>query len=194
MKKQPKIGLFFGSFNPVHIGHMAMANYILEYSSLTEIWFVVSPQNPFKNIKNLLNEYHRLELVRLAIDDKKGYKCCDIEFKLPKPNYTVYTLAYLKERYPKYEFVIIMGGDNLLTFNKWKNYKEIKDNYKIIVYSRPNCDTSDIEISENITVLDCPKIEISSSMIRNAIKEGKDMAFFMPPKAYNFINEMNFYK
>jgi nicotinate-nucleotide adenylyltransferase len=133
-----KIGLFFGSFNPVHVGHMVLANYMLEYTDLDKIWFVISPHNPLKKKSSLLDEKHRLQLVNLAIGDNAKIKASDIEFKLPQPSYTVVTLAYLKEKHPEYEFALILGEDNLLSFNKWKNYEEILKHHQLYVYPRPN--------------------------------------------------------
>ena len=139
MALKSNIGLFFGSFNPIHIGHLIIANYMINFSDLTEVWFVISPQNPFKEKKTLLSEHHRLELVRIAIEDNNNLKVSDIEFKLPQPSYTINTLTYLQEKYPKKKFSLIMGEDNLKTFHKWKNYEEIIKYYELYIYPRPNC-------------------------------------------------------
>ncbi len=190
-----KIGLFFGSYNPIHIGHMAIANYMVEYASIDQLWFVVSPQNPLKNKSNLLADYQRLELVNRAIEDDDRLRASNIEFNLPKPSYTVDTLTYLKEQYPNYEFLILMGSDNLENFHRWKNYQVIIENYGILVYPRPGYDLSKIMKHKNIRfVKEAPLMEISASFIRKAIGNGKDVRHFLPCKVWNYIDEMNFYK
>ncbi len=192
--KKNKIGLFFGSFNPVHNGHMIIANYILEFSELEQIFFVVSPQNPLKKKAGLLEDYHRLALVKEAIGDNDKYHACDIEFKMPKPSYTIDTLTYLKEKYPEKIFSLIMGGDNLKNFHKWKNYEQIIDNHAIYVYPRPNFDTEKIINTKNIILINAPLIEISATFIRKAVKEKKDVRYFMPERAWNYLKEMHFYE
>ena len=196
-----KTGLFFGSFNPVHIGHTAIANYFVEYAGLQEVWFVVSPHNPLKERASLLAEYHRLELVRLALEDDPRFRASDIEFRLPKPSYTINTLAYLTEKYPKREFVLIMGADNLVTLHKWKNFEELIRRYAILVYPRKDSDTSMLHPSleklmpeARITVTRAPRMEISSSFLRQAIKEGKDMRFFFREPVWSYIRDMHFYE
>lgn len=190
-----KIGLYFGSFNPIHIGHMAIANYMVEYTSINQLWFVVSPQNPLKNKSNLLNDYQRLDMVNMAIKDDERFRASNIEFNLPKPSYTIDTLAYLNDRYPNYEFVILMGSDNLESFHRWKNFKTIVQNYGIIVYPRPGFEQAKVLKHENIVIAkETPLMEISSSFIRNAIKEGKDVRYFLPQSVWKYIDEMNFYK
>lgn len=190
-----KIGLFFGSFNPIHIGHLALANYFVEFTDLDNLWFVVSPQNPLKKRNTLLEDYHRLHLVRLSIEDKSGkYQASNIEFDMPKPSYTIDTLTYLKEKYTEHEFVLIMGADNIATIHKWKNYEEIIKNYQIYVYPRPNIDISNIQIDANYQVFEAPTIEVSSSFIRKAINQGKNIDFFMHEKVAKYVDEMNFYK
>ncbi len=189
-----KIALYFGSFNPIHNGHLAIANYILEYSDLNQIWFVVSPHNPFKNKASLLPDYQRIELVDLAIEGADFFRASNIEFGMPQPTRTVDTLAYLHDKYPNKEFSLIMGSDNLLHLHKWKNYRQIIDYHKIYVYPRPNIAGSQFDEHKNIIMVNAPLIEISSSFIRNAIKEKKDVRFFMPPKVWQLINEMNYYK
>ncbi|HYQ55894.1 MAG TPA: nicotinate (nicotinamide) nucleotide adenylyltransferase [Draconibacterium sp.] len=190
-----EIGLYFGSYNPVHIGHLAIANYMVEYTDIDQLWFVVSPQNPHKRKNNLLDDYHRLELVHRAIEDDNRFRASNIEFKLPKPSYTVETLAYLKDQYPNYHFKILMGSDNLENFHKWKNYDTIIEDYGIIVYPRPGFDPIKVQVQENITIAkDAPLMEISSSFIRKAIKEGKDVRHFLPYKSWQYLDEMNFYK
>ncbi len=190
-----KIGLYFGSYNPIHIGHLAIANYVVEYTDIDQLWFVVSPQNPHKSKKNLLADYHRLELVRRAIDDDNRFRASNIEFNLPKPSYTVDTLAYLKDQYPTYDFVVLMGSDNLESFHKWKNYETILENYGVIVYPRPGFKREDVQVYKNIVIADgAPLMEISASFIRKAIKNGKDVRHFLPLKTWEYLDEMNFYR
>jgi nicotinate-nucleotide adenylyltransferase len=190
-----KVGLYFGSYNPIHIGHLAIANYMVEYTDIDQLWFVVSPQNPFKKKENLLADYHRLELVNRAIENDDSFRASNIEFNLPKPSYTIDTLTYLHERFPEHSFVILMGADNLESFPKWKNFEMIIENYGVIVYPRPGFDLSKVPGHKNITVAEgVPLMEISSSFIRNAIKEGKNVRHFMPEKAWLYLDEMNFYR
>ncbi|HHJ11436.1 MAG TPA: nicotinate-nucleotide adenylyltransferase [Bacteroidetes bacterium] len=196
-----KTGLFFGSFNPVHIGHTAIANYFLEYAGLKQIWFVVSPHNPLKKRASLLPEYHRLELVNLALDNDPRIRATDIEFRLPKPSYTIDTLAYLSEKYPQREFVLIMGTDNLVTLYKWKNFEHLVRNYEIIVYPRKGSENQQLHPSvekllpeARITVSQAPLIEISSSFLRQAIGKGKNMRFFFREKVWEYIRDMHFYE
>lgn len=190
-----KVGLYFGSYNPIHIGHMAIANYMVEYTGIDQLWFVVSPQNPHKAQENLLEDYQRLELVNRAIDADLRFRTSNIEFGLPKPNYTIDTLTYLHEKFPNHQFSIIMGSDNLESFHKWKNYTIILENYVIIVYPRPGFDESKIIHHPNIIIArNTPLMEISSSFIRESIKERKDVRHFMPQKAWEYLDEMNFYK
>lgn len=194
-KPELKIGLYFGSYNPVHIGHLAIANYMVEYTDIDQLWFVVSPQNPHKQKLNLLADYHRLELINRAIEDDNRLRTSNIEFNLPKPSYTINTLAYLSEQYPNYHFRILMGSDNLENFHKWKNSQVILENYGIIVYPRPGFDPSKVEVTKNITIANgAPLMEISSSFIRNAISEGRDIRHFLPQKTWQYLDEMNFYK
>jgi len=194
-KMQKKItGLLFGSFNPIHIGHLAIANYMLEYSNMKDIWMIVSPHNPLKNKQSLAPDYHRLEMVKVALGEFNRIKASNIEFKMPKPSYTIDTLTYLKEKYPQRNFALIMGADNLASLKKWKNYKEILANYPIFVYPRLGFDESTSDLSGNITITQSPIMEISSSFVRNAIKEGKDMRFFLHEKVYEYITECNLYR
>ncbi len=192
--KQQKTGLYFGSFNPIHNGHMAIANYMREFTDLDEVWFIVSPQNPFKNKQSLLSEYHRFEMVNLAIDDTPGYRASNIEFHLPKPSYTVDTLAYLFDKYPDREFVLIMGSDNLINFHKWKNFNEILRYHHIYVYPRPDTPETPLLNNPRVHLTNAPLMEISSSFIRTAVKEGKDVRFYLPHRVWNFIEEMHFYQ
>ena len=188
-----KIGLYFGSFNPIHIGHLAIANFFVEFSEMEQLWFVVSPQNPFKEKKSLLAEHHRLALVNVAIEGDLRFKASNVEFYMPQPSYTVDTLAYLKEKHPEHEFVLIMGEDNLKGFHKWKNYEQILNNHQIFIYPR-DYKTINKVVYDNITVVDAPLIEVSSSFIRNAIKDGRDVRFFTQDKVAEYIKEMHFYE
>jgi len=189
-----KVGLFFGSFNPIHIGHLAIANYMLEYSDLDEIWLVISPQNPLKKKKTLLNEYDRLKMVELALHDDFKIKACDIEFNLPKPSYTIDTLTYLTERNPKHSFVLIAGTDNFQSFHKWKNYEQILNQHKIYVYPRPGYKLGEFENHKSVKLIHAPLMEISSSFIRESIKNNKNVRYFIPSEVYKYIEKMNFYK
>ena len=189
-----KVGLFFGSFNPIHIGHTAIANYMIEYSDLDEVWFVVSPHNPLKDKKSLLDDYQRLEMVRFAIEDDFRFRVTDIEFRLPQPSYTIDTLTYLHEKYPKNKFCLIVGGDNLSSFHKWKNYQKILDYYPLYVYARPGFKKDDFSASGNIQFFEAPQMEISSSFIRQGIKEEKNLRHFLAPKVWTYLNEMHFYQ
>ncbi|WP_297088427.1 nicotinate (nicotinamide) nucleotide adenylyltransferase [uncultured Draconibacterium sp.] len=190
-----KVGLYFGSYNPIHIGHLAIANYIVEYTNINQLWFVVSPQNPHKKKNNLLADYHRLEMVHRAVDGDDRFRASNIEFSLPKPSYTVDTLTYLKEKHPNYHFKILMGSDNLENFHKWKNFETIVEDYGIIVYPRPGFNPAKVKVNKNITIAkEAPLMEISSSFIRRAIKEGKDIRHFVPQKSWEYLEEMNFYR
>jgi len=187
-------GLYFGSFNPIHIGHLAIANYMVEYGGLNELWFIVSPHNPLKEKSTLLPDYQRLEIVNRAIHNYSKFKASNIEFSLPQPSYTVDTLAYLDEKYPQKEFALIMGEDNLQSFNKWKNYELLAEQRKILIYPRPNCKQTVWHKHKNVELINAPHMEISSSFIRRAITEEKDVRFFLPEAAWKYIDEMNFYK
>ena len=192
-----KVGLFFGSFNPIHAGHMVLANYMLAFTDLDRVWFVVSPQNPLKKKSTLLDEKQRLHLVNLAIGDNNKLKASNIEFKLPQPSYTINTVTHLKEKYPQNEFVLIMGEDNLQSFHKWKNYEEILKHYELYVYPRVQLANKKDEVklnSSKIKLVNAPVIEISSTFIRQAIKEKKDVRYFMPEGVWQYIREMHFYK
>lgn len=189
-----KTGLFFGSFNPIHNGHMVIANYFAEFSDLKQVWFVVSPHNPLKPAGSLLNDFQRLQLVELAIGDYRKMKVSKIEFGLPKPSYTINTLTHLQEKFPQHEFVLIMGSDNLHTFHKWKNYEQILEYYSIYIYPRPGFDGGDFKNHPKVKFIEAPLMEISSTFIRNAIKSKKDVRFMMPEKVADYIDEMNFYR
>ncbi|MDL1914000.1 MAG: nicotinate-nucleotide adenylyltransferase [Bergeyella sp.] len=193
------IGLFFGSFNPVHIGHLILANAIVENSDLAELWFVVSPQNPFKKKENLLGERHRLDMVARALTHYPKMRASDIEFSLPKPNYTINTLAYLEEKYPGYLFSIIVGEDNLCGIHRWKNAEKLIEKYRILVYPRKYTH-EDREMNiyflehENVTKIQAPKIEISSTHIREMIKLGKNIRPLLPPEVYAYLEGSPLYK
>lgn len=189
-----RVGLFFGSFNPVHIGHLAIANYMASFTSLDEVWFVVSPQNPLKEKSSLLSENDRLHLINLALDFHKKIKTSNIEFTLSQPSYTINTLAHLSEKFPEHEFCLIMGSDNLSSLHKWKNYEEILKKYKIFVYPRPNKKDTEFDNHPSVSFVDAPIMEISSTFIRQSIKEKKDVRFFMHHLVWECIDEMNFYK
>jgi nicotinate-nucleotide adenylyltransferase len=188
-----KTGLFFGSFNPIHNGHLILAKYILNEYDLSEIWFVVSPQNPLKDKKSLLDEHHRLQLVRLAIEDEPKFKASDIEFKLDKPSYTINTLVHLKEKYNR-PFVLLMGADSAASIKKWKNYEAILDQYEIYVYPRPGDDVNAILKHKNLKVISAPQIELSATYIRQAIKAKKDVRFLLSEKVYTYVKDMHFYE
>jgi len=188
-----KIGLFFGSFNPIHTGHMVLANYMVEFTDLERVWFVVSPHNPLKKKATLLSDIHRLALVRAAIGDSTKYKASNIEFGLPQPSYTINTLVHLEEKYPKNEFALIMGSDNLESLRKWKNFEVILERFKIYVYPRPGFPGGEFAAHRNVVMTDAPQMSISSTMIREAIRAKKNMQFFMPEGAWRYCTEMHFY-
>lgn len=193
-----KVGLYFGTFNPVHIGHVVIANHLIQYSDLDEVWMVVTPHNPLKKKKGLLEDFHRIHMVNLATQDYDYIRPSDIEFNLPQPNYTVNTMAYLQERFPKHDFALIMGEDNLDSFPKWKNYEVLLDHYKIYVY--PRLDRNRIQISElanhpNICMIEnAPIMEISATFIRNGIKEGKVVQPLLDKEVWKYIDHNLFYK
>ena len=188
-----KIGLFFGSFNPVHHGHLIIANHIAMTTDLAEVWFIVSPQNPFKNAGTLLNENHRFRLLQLAVEGEKRLRVSNIEFKLPKPSYTINTLAYLKEKYPTHEFSLIMGSDGFQNLDKWKNAALIIQNYHIIIYKRPKFEITNTH-NASITVTDAPLLEISSTHIRYLIKTGLSIKYLVPDNVKEEIENNGYYK
>ena len=194
MTKKVKTGLFFGSFNPIHNGHLMIAAYMTEFTDLDQVWFVVSPQNPLKEKNTLLADHHRLAMVNLAIEDDLRFKSCNIEFKLPKPSFTIDTMAYLTEKYPSKEFVLIAGSDILPTLHKWKNYKELIKQYTFLIYPRPGSCESELSANPSFHLVNAPRIMISSSFIREGIKQGKDMRYFLPDKVWDYIGEMHFYR
>lgn len=204
MEHRKKIGLFFGSFNPIHIGHLILANYILEHSDMKELWFVVSPQNPFKDKKSLLKDHNRLDMVQLAIKNYPKMRAPNVEFSLPTPSYTVDTLTYLQEKHPDYSFSLIMGEDNLKSLHKWKNYELLLENHQIIVYPRVLGEEKKDEVfeslkltiaqHENIHQIDAPIIELSATEIRNMIKEGRNVRPMLPPEVFEYLDGSSFYK
>lgn len=190
-----KVGLYFGTFNPIHVGHLIIANHFAEHSDLEEVWCVVTPQNPFKTKQSVLDNHQRLEMVYLATKEYPKIKPSDIEFQLPQPNYTVHSLAYLEEKYPKHEFALIMGEDNLASLPKWKNAEVLLDRYPIYVYPR-KIEQSYAAVDSKGTVIkvDAPIIEISSSFIRKSIKSAKNIRPLLPESVWVYLDEMNFYK
>jgi nicotinate-nucleotide adenylyltransferase len=193
-KKPKKTGLYFGSFNPVHIGHLAIANYMLEFTDLDEVCFVVSPQNPLKSKNTLLANHHRYAMVMRAVEDYYRFHVSNIEFSLSQPSYTINSLVALGEKYPDKQFILIMGADNLDTFHKWKNYEVILQYYQLYVYPRPGHDGGKFKDHSSVQWVNAPLIEISSSFIRSAIKHKKDIRYFLPEKVYKYLDEMGFYK
>lgn len=189
-----KIGLFFGSFNPIHNGHLIIAEYFIEHTDLNEIWFIVSPQNPLKEKKNMLDERNRLLLVKIAVDDNPKFRASDIEFKMPRPSFTVKTLAFLTEKYPEKKFVLLMGSDNLMTLHKWKNYEQILKYHEIYVYPRPLAVGDTLPDYPNVRITKAPLIEISSTLIRSSLKANKNVKYLLPEKVYKYIQEMHFYE
>ena len=203
-----KVGLYFGTFNPIHVGHLVIANYMADYTDLDQVWMIVTPQNPLKVKSSLLPDYHRLALVQEAIEDNDKLRASDIEFKLPKPNYTTTTLAYLKEKYPSHEFSLIMGEDNLRTFHKWQNHEVILKNHKLYVYPRVLTLQEEEEVQEignlhdNLLAAhehvifcnDAPVMKVSSSFVRQAIRDGKDVRYLLTEPVHQYIEKMNFYR
>lgn len=195
MSVPKRVGLYFGSFNPVHVGHLIIANHVVKHHALDEVWLVVTPQNPLKNKASLLPDYQRLQLIKLAIGDNTKLKASDVEFKLPQPNYTITTLAHLTQKFPAIHFSIILGQDNLQSFNKWFQYEHILANYQLIIYPRPNIAPSPFDTHPNVHwVTNAPHMEISATDIRTALKAKQNVAYLVPQAALNYINEMHFYE
>ncbi len=188
-----KIGLFFGSFNPLHIGHKAIASYLAKSSDLDRVMFVVSPQSPWKKKQALLDQHHRLMIIQKAIGNNPKLQVSDIEFSMPQPSYTIDTLSRLEKRHPENEYALIMGADNLQHFHKWKNHKQILKNYFIYVFPRPGFEINDVH-SNIYIVKGAPQIEVSASYIRNSIQQGRDVSSLMPRKSWEYTNDMNLYK
>jgi nicotinate-nucleotide adenylyltransferase len=189
-----KIGLFFGSFNPIHVGHMIIANVMAENADLSKVWLVVSPQNPLKPSKGLLHEFDRYDMVKAAIADNYKLEVCDAEFHLPKPSYTIHTLAHLTEKHPGKEFKVILGEDNLENFIKWKNYDQILQHYGLYVYPRPNVTNTDLKRHPNVKMIDAPLLDISATYIRNCIKSNKSIRYLVPEVVEQMIRTKQFYK
>lgn len=196
-----EIGLYFGTFNPIHIGHLIIANYIVEFSELDEVWFVVTPHNPHKKKKSLLEDFHRLAMVEMAVEEYPRLKASNVEFNLPQPNYTVNTLAVLEEKHPNYQFSLIMGEDNLDSLHKWKNFEVILERYKIYVYPRVYGNFEEREVPpilqnypDAIVKVEAPIMELSSTFIRNSVETNRDIRAMLPKKVWEYIELMNFYK
>jgi nicotinate-nucleotide adenylyltransferase len=189
-----KIGLFFGSYNPIHIGHLIIANYMANHTALDKVWLVVSPHNPLKDKKDLIQVYDRLEMAKLATEKAQDILVSDVELKLAQPSYTIDTLTLLKDLYPEHEFVLIMGSDNLKSLKKWKNYELILRDYHIYVYPRPGSQNSDLENHPSVTITATPLMEISSTFIRKSIAQSKNIKYFLPDEVLEFIDSKSLYK
>ncbi len=187
------IGLFFGSFNPIHTGHLIVANHIIEHAEIDKLWFVVSPHNPLKDSNSLLNEYDRLHLVRLAIEDNPKFRASNVEFQLAKPSYTIDTLTYLAEKFPLESFSVIMGSDSFQNIHRWKNYEHLLANYPIIIYKRPGFEIEET-YGAQISIMDAPLLQISATFIRKQVKEGKSIRYLVHDKVRDYIEESNYYK
>ena len=194
METNQKIGLFFGSFNPIHLGHMIIANIMAENADLNKVWFVVSPQNPFKPSKGLLHEFDRYDMVKAAIADHYKLEVSDVEFNLPKPSYTIHTLAYLTEKFPGRDFKVIIGEDNLENFAKWKNHEQILDQFGLYVYPRPHVTNSELKRHSNVKMIEAPLLDISATYIRNCIKNNKSIRYLVPEPVEQMIRLKHFYK
>jgi nicotinate-nucleotide adenylyltransferase len=192
--QKTEIGLLFGSFNPIHIGHTAVANYILEYSDISEIWFIVSPRNPFKQEAQLANEKHRLQMTEIGIAQEPRFKVSDVEFNLTRPSYTINTLETLSARYSHINFVILMGSDNYLNIAKWKDGNKILDSYNIIVYPRSGYSVFMNKLTHKTKLIDAPLLDVSSTLIRNSIAEGKRLHYFLHPGVFQFIGMHGLYR
>lgn len=191
-----KIGLYFGTFNPIHVGHLTIANHMAEYSDLDQVWFVVTPHSPFKKKSSLLDNHHRFQMVDRAVEFYPKLRASNIEFSLPQPNYTINTLTYLEEKYPDYEFALIMGEDNLKSLHKWKNHELILERHHIYVYPRISDGKveSRFDNHSKIHLINCPIMQLSSTFIRKAIKDGKNIRPMLPEHVWSYLDEMNFYK
>ncbi|MBI3219704.1 MAG: nicotinate-nucleotide adenylyltransferase [Bacteroidetes bacterium] len=189
-----KIGLFFGSFNPIHIGHLIIANVMAENSDLNKVWLVVSPQNPLKPSKGLLHEFDRYDMAKAAVADHYKIEVSDVEFHLPKPSYTIHTLAYLTEKHPEKEFKVILGQDNLESFKKWKNYEQILEQYELYVYPRPDVTNTELIRHPHVKMIEAPLLDISATYIRQCIKANKSIRYLVPESVENLIRLKNFYR
>ena len=189
-----KTGLFFGSFNPIHIGHLIIANYMANHTDLDQVWLVVSPHNPLKEKSDLINMYDRLEMCKLAVEEASNIRVSDVELKLPQPSYTIDTLTYLHEKYPEHDFSLIMGSDNLVSLKKWKNYKLILRDYHIHIYPRPGYEKHDFKDQPTISITKTPMMELSATFIRKSVKEGKNVQYFVSENVLKFIESKNLYR
>ncbi|MCA4898872.1 MAG: nicotinate (nicotinamide) nucleotide adenylyltransferase [Bacteroidota bacterium] len=194
MSENQKIGLFFGSFNPIHIGHLIIANAMAENTDLKKVWLVVSPQNPLKPSKGLLHEFDRYDMAKAAIADHYKIEVSDVEFHLPKPSYTIHTLAHLHEKHPEKDFKVIVGEDNLASFAKWKNYEQILEHYGLYVYPRPHVTNSDFKRHPNVKLVEAPLLDISATYIRECIKNNKSIRYLVPESVETMIRLKGFYK
>lgn len=188
-----RVALFFGSFNPIHIGHLALGNYVAEFGGVDEVRFVVSPHNPLKERGGLMDDEFRLEMVRRAVEGYPKFGVSDVEFRLPKPSYTYDTLTFMSREEPDVKFVLIMGGDNLDLFRKWRNYDKIMEQYEVLVYPRPDSSNEVPDDYKNVSMIDAPLIEVSSTFIRESLREGKDVRFFMPQGVAEMMSQNSFY-
>lgn len=186
-------GLFFGSFNPIHNGHLCIAEYMIEYGGLSEVWFVLSPHNPLKDKTSLLSDYARLEMVQTAVDDDNRFRVNDIEFHMPQPSYTIDTLTRLSEKYPDKQFVLIAGTDVLPSFHKWKNWEQLLDQYSFMIYPRSTGLDHPLLQHPSVKLVDAPKIDISSSFIRKTLLSGKQARYFMPDSVYRLVDKYGYY-
>lgn len=189
-----RTALFFGSFNPIHVGHLIIANTMLQHEDIDEVWLVVSPQNPLKERSSLLADHHRMAMVRRALDDNYRLKACDIEMHLPIPSYTVVTLATLQEKHPTHEFCLIMGSDNLEDLHRWRNYEHILSHHRIFVYPRPGSEHCELVSHPSVTVVDVPMMDISSTYIRQQIAAGRDVRYLLTEPVHRYLTEMHFYE
>jgi nicotinate-nucleotide adenylyltransferase len=194
MKPGNLTGLFFGSFNPIHTGHLMIANYMVEYTDISKVWFMVSPHNPLKEKSTLLADEKRLYMANVAVEDEPRFLASNFEFHLPRPSYTIDTLTFLTEKYPDRQFVLIAGSDTLTSLHKWKNYEELLNQYEFYIYPRPGVPPSPFDEHPHIHFTKAPLIEISSSFLREAIAEGKDVRHFVPEKVWEYIEELHLYK
>lgn len=189
-----KVGLFFGTFNPVHTGHLIIADFFAQNTDVDQVWFVISPQSPFKQKSSLLDEKHRFYMVNIAVEDNPKLKASNIEFHLPKPGYTIDTLTYLKEKYPEHSFVLLMGSDNLESFPKWKNYEAILAEHALYVYKRPGFSGIPAVLKGDIRVFDVPLLDISATYIRTKLKERRSVRYLVPETVWQYLQEMHFYQ
>lgn len=192
--RSKKIGLFFGSFNPVHIGHLIIANHMAHCTDLDEVWLVLSPQNPFKKKESLAKDRERLYMLNLAVEDNPALRVSDVELSLPQPSYTIDTLTHLKEKHPEHHFVLIMGGDNLPTLHKWKNFEQLIAQYAVYVYKRPGYEAEDFAHEADIRFVEAPLLDISASYIRNCIESGLSIRYMVHDAVYDYIDGSGLYK